>query len=219
MTRVNDSKAAKPVREGSPLKRAAIVAAARELFVQQGVDRVSMDAVASSAKVSKATVYEYFGDKRRLFLAILADVSQSLLATVQLTLDKHLSDTAPITTVPQLQQTLTEVAIDLGQSVVGSADYSDGFALVAQERRRTPSTEGDIATDAVVLALAERLGHFVDVGLVETDRPELAAEHFFALTVLLAFDRHPGPANRDAQGIRQTMIDGVHAFVRAYSPR
>ncbi|MFJ9374869.1 TetR/AcrR family transcriptional regulator [Streptomyces sp. NPDC101455] len=209
----------KTVREGSLEKRAAILAAARELFVHQGVDRVSMDAIAARAAVSKRTVYDYFGDKRRLFLAILADVSQSMTDTVRRALDEHLPEDARITTVSQLEHSLTELAIDLGTSIVGSADYAAGFALVAQERLRTPTTRDDIATGAVEEVFAERLGHFADAGLLDTDNSRLAADHFFALTVLLAYDRQPVPANPDPERVRQTMVDGVHAFIRAYAVR
>ena len=209
----------KTVREGSLEKRTAILVAARELFVRQGVDRVSMDAIAARAAVSKRTVYDYFGDKRRLFLAILADVSQSMLDTVGRALDEHLPEDARITTVNQLERSLTELAVDLGTSIVGSADYAAGFALVAQERLRTPTTRDDIATGAVEEVFAERLAHFADAGLLETDDPRLAADHFFALTVLLAYDRQPVPANPDPERVRQTMIDGAHAFIRAYAVR
>jgi TetR/AcrR family transcriptional repressor of mexJK operon len=92
------------------VKRAAIIAAARDLFVRQGVDRVSMDAVAAQAGVSKRTVYDYFGDKRRLFLAILADASESLNASAHKALDEHLPAGAEITTVSQLEKALTAVA-------------------------------------------------------------------------------------------------------------
>lgn len=219
MSTVGAEKPLKTLREGSAEKRRAILAAARELFVQQGVDRVSMDAVAARAAVSKRTVYDYFGDKRRLFLAILADASESLLATGRRALDEHLPEDAPITTVPQLEEALTAVAVDLGASIVGSADYAAGFALVAQERLRTPATEDDIATAAMEEALAERITRFVEAGLLDTDDPRLAADHFGALTLLLAYERQPVPARADPEKIRRTMIDGVHAFIRAYGTR
>lgn len=209
----------KSVREGSLEKRKAILAAARDLFVHQGVDRVSMDAVAAGAEVSKRTVYDYFGDKRRLFLAILSDASQSLVATGRRALDEHLPEDTRITTVPQLEKALTALAIDLGTSIVGSADYAAGFALVAQERLRTPTTEDDIATGVMEEAFAKRIADFVDAGLLDTDDPRLAADHFFALTILLAFNRQPVPANPAPDKVRQTMIDGVHAFIRAYATR
>ncbi|MCZ0210231.1 TetR/AcrR family transcriptional regulator [Streptomyces sp. UMAF16] len=209
----------KTVREGSAEKRKAILAAARDLFVHEGVDRVSMDAVAARAAVSKRTVYDYFGDKRRLFLAILSDVSESLLATGRRALDEHLPEDRPITTVRQLEAALTTLAIDLGTTVVGSADYSAGFALVAQERLRTPTTDDDIETAPVQAALAERIARFAEAGLLDTDNPRLAADHFSALTLLLAYERQPVPATADPDEIRQIMIDGAHAFIRAYARR
>ncbi|MFI6341288.1 TetR/AcrR family transcriptional regulator [Streptomyces sp. NPDC050535] len=209
----------KALREGSTEKRTAILAAARELFVRQGVDRVSMDAIAARAEVSKRTMYDYFGDKRRLFLAILSAASESLLATMRRALDEHLPKDAQITTVPQLEAALTALAIDLGTSIVGSPDYTAAFALVAQERLQTPTTKDDLATEAAEEDLAERFAHFVDAGLLDTDNPRLAADHFGALTMLLAYERQPVPAHADPEKIRQIMIDGVHAFIRAYATR
>lgn len=109
--------------------------------------------------------------------------------------------------------------MDLGTSIVGSADYAAGFALVAQERLRTPTTRDDIATGAVEEVFAERIAHFSDAGLLVTDNARLAADHFFALTVLLACNRQPVPANPNPENVRQTMIDEVHAFIRAYATR
>ncbi len=88
-------------------KRQAVLDAARDLFVTQGVDRVSMDTVAAEAQVSKATVYGYFGDKERLFRAILADASESLDHLAQRALATHLGDDAGITSVAQLEVALT----------------------------------------------------------------------------------------------------------------
>ncbi|MFF5472190.1 TetR/AcrR family transcriptional regulator C-terminal domain-containing protein [Streptomyces achromogenes] len=147
-------------------------------------------------------MYDYFGDKRRLFLAILSDVSESLLATGRRALDEHLPEDRPITTVGQLEAVLTALAIDLGTTVVGSADYSAGFALVAQERLRTPTTDDDIETAPVQAALAERIARFAEAGLLDTDNPRLAADHFSALTLLLAYERQPVPATADLDEIR-----------------
>ncbi|WP_432834040.1 TetR/AcrR family transcriptional regulator [Dactylosporangium sp. CA-092794] len=209
----------KAVREGSLVKRRAILAAARELFLRHGVDRVSMDAIAAQAAVSKRTVYDYFGDKRRLFLAILSDAAESLNASVRRVVDTYLADDAGITTVPQLEEALTAAAIDLGTTMLGSADYAAVFALVIQQRWQSPETDDDLPTAAAQEALAERITHFADAGLLDTDNPLLAAGHFAALTILLAFDEQPNPARTDLGRVRQGMIDGVHAFVRAYGAR
>ena len=55
-----------------PSKRAAIESAALALFLRDGYARTSVDAVAREAGVSKRTVYDYYGDKQRLFLDVIA---------------------------------------------------------------------------------------------------------------------------------------------------
>ncbi|WP_433217972.1 TetR/AcrR family transcriptional regulator [Dactylosporangium sp. CS-047395] len=208
------------MRESTQAKRRAILTAARELFVDQGVDRVSMDAVSAQAKVSKATVYEYFGDKRRLFLAILADAAESLAASMQRALDTHLPDgAAGIATVPQLESALTALAIDIGTTMLGTADYAAVFALVAQQRWQTPGTDDDLATAVPEKALIELITQFTAAGLLDTDNPRRAADHFAALTILLAYNEQPDPSRTDLDRVRRTMVDGVHAFMRAYGTR
>lgn len=50
-------------------KRAAILLAAKDLFLRLGYEGSSMDAIAAEAKVSKLTVYSHFHDKETLFAA------------------------------------------------------------------------------------------------------------------------------------------------------
>lgn len=52
-------------------KRAAILAAARELFSQHGYDKTSLLRVAEAAKVSTATLFRQFPNKAALFEAIV----------------------------------------------------------------------------------------------------------------------------------------------------
>ncbi|WP_371641676.1 S8 family serine peptidase [Streptomyces mirabilis] len=106
-----------------------------------------------------------------------------------------------------------------GTPIVGSADYAAAFALVAQQRLQTPTTTDDLATDLASQDLADRIAHFAGAGLLDTDNPRLAADHFSALTVLLAYERQPIPATADPEKVRQTMADGAHAFIRAYATR
>jgi AcrR family transcriptional regulator len=48
------------------------LAAAWKLFASQGYAEVSMQMIASAAGVNKATLYHHFGDKERLFVAVLS---------------------------------------------------------------------------------------------------------------------------------------------------
>ncbi len=151
---MRDPKPAHLLRGGSAAKRQAVLNAARDLFVTHGVDRVSMDAVAAAARVSKATVYGYFGDKQRLFRAILADASDSLDQLAQNALTTRLGDGTGITSLPQLEVALTATAIDIGTAVVGSIEYAAVLALAAQRRWQDPGFEDDVETAAAETAFA-----------------------------------------------------------------
>jgi TetR/AcrR family transcriptional repressor of mexJK operon len=111
------------------------------------------------------------------------------------------------------------LAIDLGASFVGFADYVAAFALVAQQCLQTPSAKGDHTTEAAAEDRAERMAHFADVGLLDTDTSRPAADHLSALTLLLAYMRQPVPANANPEKVRKTTLDGVHAAIRAYATR
>ena len=65
---------AAPMRAGRPKSEAkaeAILFAAAELFLSQGFQGTSMDAVAKRAGVSKQTVYSHFANKEELFKACI----------------------------------------------------------------------------------------------------------------------------------------------------
>jgi AcrR family transcriptional regulator len=58
-------------RADAARNRAAVLDAAATLFAAQGVDHVSMDAVAAAAGVGKGTLFRRFGDKAGLAVALL----------------------------------------------------------------------------------------------------------------------------------------------------
>ena len=61
-------------RTKSEEKTAAILEGAMKEFLKNGYAATSMDKVAKSAGVSKATVYSHFGDKESLFNAVMQDL-------------------------------------------------------------------------------------------------------------------------------------------------
>ncbi len=72
-------------RKGKPDTRAAIVAAAKEVFGAVGYDAASLRAVARHADVDPALIYHYFEGKAELFMAAL-----------QLPVDpRHVAETLP----------------------------------------------------------------------------------------------------------------------------
>ncbi len=62
--------------------RTRLLAAAAELFAEQGVDAVSVDAVAEAAGRTSGAVYAHFGSKQGLLLALLDSWKDSALAVL-----------------------------------------------------------------------------------------------------------------------------------------
>lgn len=62
--------------------RARLLAAAADLFAEQGIDAVSVDAVAEAADRTSGAVYAHFGSKQGLLLALLDSWKDSVLAVL-----------------------------------------------------------------------------------------------------------------------------------------
>jgi AcrR family transcriptional regulator len=60
-----------------------ILAAAGQLFLEQGFDGTSMDAIAEKARISKRTLYARHADKSALFNAVLYDQLDRLLVPIE----------------------------------------------------------------------------------------------------------------------------------------
>jgi len=213
MTTVGD----KPVREGQAHKRAAILTAARELFVQTGVERTSMDAVAALAGVSKRTVYDYYGDKRRLLLGVVEDAGERALATLRRLVAQHLDD-ASITDVAALDEALTALAADLGRSLLLSSDYLAAVRLINENESLLPELDDHPLDEAHAQVLSERVDRFARAGLLDAEDPGLAAAHFHALTALRVLNE-PARRRAESEHVRRIMTEGARAFVRAYEAR
>ncbi|GAB3119061.1 hypothetical protein GCM10027160_32390 [Streptomyces calidiresistens] len=206
------------VREGLAHKREAILAAARELFVRHGVRGTSMDAVAAEAAVSKRTVYDYYGDKRGLLLGVVEEAGESLLASLRSAIAEHLSDAAPIDDTADLEQALTDFALRRAASMTDSSEYAATVKLISENEELLPELENHPLDDAHADALAERMAHFAKRGLLDAENPRLAADHFNALTMLLAYNERQN-LRADPTRVHTIMVDGVHAFMRAYGVR
>jgi len=82
-------------------RRAQLLESALEVFVEQGYHAAAMDDIAERAGVSKPVLYQHFPGKLDLYLALLADASDTIIATVRKALastnDNHQRVTAAIT--------------------------------------------------------------------------------------------------------------------------
>ncbi len=200
------------LREGSAEKRAAILSAARELFLSEGFERASMDAVAARAGVSKRTVYDYYGDKRALLLAVVEQAAELLSAVIADAFAEHLDD------VDDIEQSLIGLARTITTTAMGSSDYAALMRLISTESANLPDLRLQAAGNEPEDALAARFVELDRQGLLDTPDPRLAADHLVALTFKPAVPGHTTTPADTALEIDRMIVEGVRAFLRAYGP-
>ncbi|MFE2358372.1 TetR/AcrR family transcriptional regulator [Streptomyces parvulus] len=206
----------KTLREGSTPKRAAILAAARELFLANGFDRSSVDAVAARAGVSKRTVYDYFGDKRTLLQAVVDTVGESLVATIRRILDDTLTDVADLTETADLEDVLVAFSMRIATDMLGSAEYATLQRLVRTQAGSVPEGGENALADTPDEALAERFAAFAEAGLLDVPDARLAADQFIALTFNVPLNRYGSANAAEDSRVRPLVVEGVRTFLRAY---
>jgi len=78
-----NSESARPVRLRERLRgetQAAILAAAEQVFAEEGMDRARMESIAARAGVAVGTLYNHFEDREALLSALVGDHRTALLA-------------------------------------------------------------------------------------------------------------------------------------------
>jgi AcrR family transcriptional regulator len=71
------------VRQRLAARHASLVAAARAIAAEQGMDAVQIVPVADRAQIAAGTVYRYFPSKSALVEALVADVAESELSAIR----------------------------------------------------------------------------------------------------------------------------------------
>jgi TetR/AcrR family transcriptional repressor of mexJK operon len=202
---------------GSERKRSAIVRAALELFVRDGFDRTSVDAIAEAAGVSKRTIYNHYGDKESLFLSVVGDTYDAMIGLVEELMEKYLTD------VPdgQVEQNIVEFSQALALfAAARSSERSAIIRLIMTEAPHFPALRAvQMRPRSITGAIAERLVILDARGLLEVPDPEEAANHLFALTMGQMNNRSLfGALSLSDEDITRMATSGARAFLRAYRP-
>lgn len=147
-------------------KRTQIREAAAALFLEQGFTRTSVDAISTTANVSKATVYAHYSDKD----AILADVIQYLVGHVY-TFDLPETDNdESITSIADLGSRL----VYLCNAIVVAAMESNHLRLlrvVIAEGPHHPAIAEifrDLAPGRALAAVGSMLSRAAGAGLIDS---------------------------------------------------
>ena len=78
----NEKERRGPKAERREATRAALVAAARELFAERGYAAVGTEEVVQRAGVTRGALYHHFADKRDLFRAVYEQTEQEIVAAI-----------------------------------------------------------------------------------------------------------------------------------------
>lgn len=162
-----------PGRPKDPAKRAAILEAAKHLFITHGYEGCSMDAIAREAGVSKLTVYSHFADKDTLFAsAIEAKCQESLPAPLF-----ERCEGAPI----------EQVLIDVAQRYVHLTRSSEALAiyrLLIVQAEQNPELSNmlfEAGPVRILHALTQLLSQAHTQGELRVEQPRWSAEQFLSM--------------------------------------
>lgn len=199
-------------RRRSEGKRAAILDAAEALFLAEGYERTSVDAIAARAQVSKRTVYDHFGGKRTIFLRLLERVNDALVSSIRAAIDQEL------TPGRDLPEALTAFGLRVVTQTYPSSDYGT-FRRLTSQRWSVPQLD-EAVRDRPERMLEERFAVLAAHGVIRAADHGLAARHFTALTIGLALDALDGRRDAEARAgeseVLAIIAAGVDAFLRAY---
>jgi TetR/AcrR family transcriptional regulator, mexJK operon transcriptional repressor len=195
-------------------KGEAIAAAALRLFLRDGYERTSVDAIAAEAGVSKRTIYNRYRDKENLFLSVLRDTYNSMMATFRGIADKHLGE------VTDVQQDLTAFAIEVALTMTTAPDRIALVRLIMSEAPFFPALiRAEQEPTTMHGSITAYLARLAGEGRLAITDPTEAAEHLIALTVnqINARTMFGVVPVSDAE-VERIVSGGVAAFVRAYRP-
>jgi AcrR family transcriptional regulator len=196
----------------SDRKRDAIARAALTLFTSDGYERTSVEAIAAEAGVSKRTVYNHFGHKENLFLAVVRQTYEAMLARISEIIGHAQWDR-------DLPTALTACVTEVTRSIVRAPDRVMLGRLLMTEAPFFPDVIDLLYTREVTPIIAEPLEKLAASGRLAVLDGKQAAEHLAALTYWQVSARSlMGTLPLGEDETARLIASGVEVFLRAYAP-
>ena len=162
---------AAPARSGRKIEQ--VLEGARTVFMRDGFEGASVDDIARSAGVSKATLYNYFPDKRILFL----EVAKTECLRQETSADEMIAMGEP----PEVAlRAATERLMRMFLSPFGR----NVFKVVVSETDRFPELGREFWTSGPCRVRAKIIAYFeqaIERGQLKIDDLDLAADQFAEL--------------------------------------
>ena len=199
--------------EKKALKKARILDAAWTVFARNGYTGTSLDAVAEEAGVSKPTLYIYFGNKEKLFEAVLTDTAEDILGPL-FDRDEESDDDSYVAALLHFSRTYAEIVLSdrvlsLGRLVIGEAVR---FPEIGEAYYRAGPSQAHKGIETWLSELAS-------AGKLTLDDPSLAAHDFWSL--ILSAPREmmqimPQQRMSPAE-IDRFIFNGLRIFIKGYA--
>ena len=154
-------------------KRQAIIKAAAEVFREVGFDRASMSDIRARVGGSKATLYNYFPSKEKLFFEVMHDPKELELEDIVRTLNPAAAD-------------LRQELLDFGQKFLAVLYSTETIAIrrltIAESRH---SDIGRLSFEQGMVPIEKRVAEFLRKvmkrGVLRTADSKIAAIHLLSL--------------------------------------
>lgn len=196
-------------RPKSQAKRQQIIAAASDLFLDNGFERVSMDQIADSAGVSKQTVYSHFGSKDELFSATI-----EFKMTIHEITDELLDLERPI------HEVLRELATHLSELLMSREAICMYRVCIADVAQRSRIAE--LFWQAGPAKLTQRFCDYLTeqnrLGALNISNPHFAAQQFLYMIKGEAYLQNilGQPNDKNLQQLPAYLDSCVNLFEKAY---
>lgn len=224
MTKVNKSPT-KPSKPGKPasrreeaptrrgeLRREALLDAARDVFLEHGYSAASVEDVVTRVGGSKASLYQYFGNKEGLFGEMIAGQCKQFLSAVAF----------PNKLEGDIETTLTELGRRAMKMFLDPKRLAMHRAMIGEAARFPELAERfyESGPKRGIAALSEFFKAQHQSGTLNCPDPELAAIHFMDLVrsypswrALLGLS--PLPRGRDMDEFIRTAVQTfLHGYAR-----
>lgn len=203
----------RPTRAEAERRHGALLETATRLFLEHGLDRVSMDRIASEAGVAKRFIYARYADKGELFAAAVERLIAERITPLQIF---EVPDEPVESGLIKLGKTLLELALKpehlaVYRTLVVEAPRFPGLAKLDNERTR------QLGIGGILRVLTE----FARRGEIELHDPELQAELFGILVMrgaqhraLIVGREEPAQEERRLRAAIRLFLDGCRGARR-----
>jgi AcrR family transcriptional regulator len=199
-------------KPGKDDRRDAIIAIAKQAFLEFGYAGTSMSCIAARVGGSKGTLYNHFKSKEELFVAVVEKKCQQI---------QTLLNEAEIESGGDLRVALTRFGEHFLELILSDESIAT-FRLTTAESERFPELGQALYNSGVrqnQRRMAEFLAHAKDAGQLRRDVDlTIAAEQFSELCLAGIHRRRlwnvtPNPTDED---IRSNVANAVSTFMRAF---